>query len=143
MQVIRLWERICGSHLRGRRSMPPLLWARLKLPASMTALASCLSPTTIKPSSTSLKRTSMKRADERVGRAKEGIAWPTSHNEERQIEMRKPVSPKHVSRREFISAAAFAAAGLRVVCGTGRAAFAAVEPGAYTPPKAPPAPLNL
>ena len=85
----------------------------------------------------------MKRADERVGRAEEGIAWPTSHNEERQIEMRKPVSPKHVSRREFISAAAFAAAGLRVVCGTGRAAFAAVEPGAYTPPKSPRSTLNF
>jgi beta-galactosidase len=53
------------------------------------------------------------------------------------------MSSKQVSRREFISAAAFAAAGLRVVCGTGISANAAVSAGAYTPPKSPRSTLNF
>jgi beta-galactosidase len=53
------------------------------------------------------------------------------------------MSSTRVSRREFISATAFAAAGLRVVWGTRLTANAAVNAGAYVPPKSPRSRLNF
>jgi beta-galactosidase len=53
------------------------------------------------------------------------------------------MSKHKVSRREFLSAAAVATAGLPVIFGTGSAALAAVQTGAYAPPQSPRATLNF
>jgi beta-galactosidase len=53
------------------------------------------------------------------------------------------MSPRRVSRREFLGTAAIATAGLPVVLGAGYPAFAAVQTGTYVPPASPRATANF
>ena len=55
--------------------------------------------------------------------------------------MHMPTPP--ISRREFLSAAVVAAAGLPILAGAGRTAFAAAPTARYTPPPSPRARLNF
>src|ERR1035438_3019244 len=55
--------------------------------------------------------------------------------------MHMPTPP--ISRREFLSAAVVAAAGLPILAGAGRTAFAAAPTARYTPPSSPRARLNF